>query len=375
MKYPHLGLLEWPFRVVPDESFYSFMADREQLVSDIRTLLRNLSRRSASSMHLMWAWFGAGKTHTLRHMEYLCRNEFTNFVPIYMEFPKGVKSFVDLYRECVARLDLDAINNAYLEVFTSPQKSRIERELSFELMDLANALKLLYMGTEEQQSIVIRWLRAECREVQTLRMANITRPIRTADEALKVLSWIIKLMSLGGAVTGEEVRVLWTIDEFQRIAQCSKGVREEINSCLNSLFNRCPNGLSVILSFSGKPEKKLPAWVSSEIADRIGIEKVMLLPPLSRSDSYRFVQDVLHHFRDPYFPTSNSLFPFSENAIEAGIDEITRRTELKPRAIMHFFDAVLEEGDLLIEKGELSEINDAFVKQVLKDRVYLEQEE
>lgn len=82
MKYPHLGLLEWPFRVVPDESFYSFMADREQLVSDIRTLLRNLSRRSASSMHLMWAWSGAGKTHTLRHMEYLCRNEFTNFVPI-----------------------------------------------------------------------------------------------------------------------------------------------------------------------------------------------------------------------------------------------------------------------------------------------------
>ena len=63
MKYPHLGLVDWPFRVVPDESFYSFMADREQLVSDIRTLLRNLSRRSASSMHLMWAWFGAGKAH------------------------------------------------------------------------------------------------------------------------------------------------------------------------------------------------------------------------------------------------------------------------------------------------------------------------
>jgi len=375
VKYPHLGLLDWPFRVVPDESFYSFIADREQLVADIRSLLRNLSRRSASSMHLMWAWFGAGKTHTLRHMEHLCRSEFPTFVPVYMEFPKSVRSFVDLHKEFIARIDVDTINNAYLEVFTSPQRSKTERELFFEFTDLANALKLLYMGTPEQQSIVVRWLRSECREAQTLRLANITRPIRTADDALKALSWSIRLMNLGGAVTGEEVRVLWMIDEFQRIAQCPKGARDEINSCLNSLFNRCPNSISVILSFSGKPEKKLPAWVSSEIADRIGIEKVMLLPPLTSTDAYKFVRDVLHHFRDPYFETSNSLFPFSENTIEVIVDEITRRTELKPRAIMHFFNAVLEEADTLIEKGELGEINESFAKQVLKDRVYLEQED
>ena len=57
VRYPHLHLVDWPFRIVPDESFYSFMADRTQLVSDIKTLLRNLSRRPSSSMHLMWAWF------------------------------------------------------------------------------------------------------------------------------------------------------------------------------------------------------------------------------------------------------------------------------------------------------------------------------
>jgi len=53
VRYPHLHLVDWPFRTVPDESFYSFMADRTQLVSDIKTLLRNLSRRPSSSMHLM----------------------------------------------------------------------------------------------------------------------------------------------------------------------------------------------------------------------------------------------------------------------------------------------------------------------------------
>jgi len=98
VRYPHLHLVDWPFRTVPDESFYSFMADRTQLVSDIKTLLRNLSRRPSSSMHLMWAWFGAGKTHTLRHLEYLCKTQFTNIVPIYIEFPKSTKNFLDIYR-------------------------------------------------------------------------------------------------------------------------------------------------------------------------------------------------------------------------------------------------------------------------------------
>jgi len=98
VRYPHLHLVDWPFQTVPDERFYSFMADRTQPVFDIKTLLRNLSRRPSSSMHLMWAWFGAGKTHTLRHLEYLCKTEFTNIVPIYIEFPKSTKNFLDIYR-------------------------------------------------------------------------------------------------------------------------------------------------------------------------------------------------------------------------------------------------------------------------------------
>lgn len=377
VKYPHLGLLEWPFRIVPDESSCSILADRNQLNSDISTLLKNLSRRTTSSIHLMWAWFGAGKSHTLQHIAHLCRtrNQYSSFIPIYTEFPKSIKTFTDLYRECISLLDIETINKAFLEVSTSPEKSKVEKDLSFEYRDLETAFKLLCIGSEDQQNIALRWLRAERSDAQDLRDVNIMKPIRTADDAIKALSWIIKLMILSGPTSGEGIRVIWMIDEFQRLARCPKAVREEVNSCLNSLFNKSPNNLTIIMSFTGKPEKQLPPWISEDIADRIGLEKVMLLPPLTNAESHKFIRDLMDHYRDPYSEVLSPLFPFSENAIQAIVDEIIKQIELKPRAIMHFFNAVLEEAEPLIEKEELSEISESFARSVLKDRVYLEHEE
>ena len=55
MKFHHLKLLDWPFQTVPDAKFYTFMADRSQVQSDIQNLLRNMQRREQSSIHLVWA--------------------------------------------------------------------------------------------------------------------------------------------------------------------------------------------------------------------------------------------------------------------------------------------------------------------------------
>ena len=64
----HLCLQRWPFVVVPSPDLCDFIADREQFREDIEKLLRNLSRQSASSIHPIWSWFGAGKTHTLYYL-------------------------------------------------------------------------------------------------------------------------------------------------------------------------------------------------------------------------------------------------------------------------------------------------------------------
>lgn len=369
VRYPHFHLIDWPFRVVPDERFYSLMADRTQLVSDEKTLLYNLSRRSASSMHLMWAWFGAGKTHTLHHIEYLCANEFEDLITIYTEFPRAVKNFVDLYRAFISKVGMDIVDDVYSKIYGD----KIQKELYFDFPDLSNALTLNIGGTDEQQDIVIRWLRAECRNLRTLRTVSISKPIQTAEDCIKAISWIIRLMSLSNP--NNQVRTIWMIDEFQRIEKCRVPAREEVSSSLHSIFNRCPNSLSIIISFSGFPEeKKLPSWLSPEIKDRIGIEKPLLLPPLSSEESYKFVQDVLTYFRNPETISPNPLFPFNEDSVRKVISLIEekakrskRKDQPKPRTIMQFFNRVLEEADPKIETGELKVIDTKFASEVLKD--------
>lgn len=376
VRYPHLHLVDWPFRIVPDESFYSFMADRTQLVSDIGILLRNLSRQPGSSMHLMWAWFGAGKTHSLRHIEYLCKIKSANIVPIYTEFPKATKNFLDIYRAFISRIDMDTVNNAYLEVFTSPEEEKIQRELRFGFPDLSNALMLLYQGNREQQDTVIRWLRTECREKRILRdKIGVLRPIESAEDTVKVISWLVRLIYSGGAPSGEIRRVLWMIDEYQRIEKLRRPAIDQINGCLHSVFNKCPSGLSIIISFSGYPEeKRLPLWLSPEIKDRIGIEKPLLLPPLLPEECFVFVEDVLTHFRNPLLPVPDKHYPFKEEAIQKAIEIIEdkakkskRIDQPKPRTIMQVFNIILQEADLRIEDGEIKVIDEEFVSRVLED--------
>ncbi len=65
-------------------------------------------------------------------------------------------------------------------------------------------------------------------------------------------------------------RLIWILDEYQRIEALPKRVRDEINSSLHSVFNTCPTGLSLLLSFSGKPEPgNLPPWLTPELKSRI----------------------------------------------------------------------------------------------------------
>jgi hypothetical protein len=97
----HLGLVAWPFSIVPRRQYCDFLAGRTQLKDDISTLLRGLSRRDTSSIHILWSWLGAGKTHSLFYLMNRCgafgENAHVELCPIYSEFPKRARGFFDLY--------------------------------------------------------------------------------------------------------------------------------------------------------------------------------------------------------------------------------------------------------------------------------------
>ena len=370
VKYPHLQLVEWPFQTTPDQNFYTFMADRAQVKEDLAGILRSLSRRNASTIHLIWSWYGAGKTHTLRHMEYLCRNEYTGLMPVYTEMPKSLRNFCDMYRSFAAALDFDLVRDCFLEVVTSPLKATMEKELRTTSLDMFNALSMLCSGTDRQQDVVLRWLRGETLPLGEIRPLGIGKRISTPEDGIRAVSWIVRLFNAGASLSEEGTgRVIWMIDEFQLVGQ-SKPVAREVNNCLHSIFNRCPNSLSLFISFSGRPEKSYPPWLSPELADRIGVQKVVVLPPLTRTEAKGFVRDVLDHFRPNSTSGDVSFFPFQEGTVDMLLELIEKdRREIRPRSIMQYFTSVLEVAEPLLEEGQLEEIDQEFARECLRDRL------
>ncbi len=373
----HLCLQRWPFVVVPEPALCDFIAGREQFREDIEKLLRNLSRQNASSIHPLWSWFGAGKTHTLYYLANraaeIHKQGTSNLRTIYSEFPQNPRSFVDVYKSFAFQLDREALSEAYLEICTSSEAARHERDLLSASSNLVSALKVLVIGESVDQDLAMRWLRAEALPVADCRRLGISKRISSSEESSHVLIALVKMFGLcANSLNETNSRLIWLLDELQRIDRLPPRVRDEINTGLHSTFNACPTGFSMILSFSGQPTETLPEWFSPELKDRIGRTKVMILPPMQTSDALKFVRDVLAHARPPESTEIDPYFPFTEKTCRLIIEDIHKNDELKPRAIMQAFNAVLLEGDSQIEDKKMQVVSPELAKNVLAELVQLE---
>ena len=375
MMFDHLSLLRWPFVVVPEPTLCDFIADREEFREDLEKLLRTLSRQNSSSIHPIWSWFGAGKTHTLHFISNqaakIHQQGTSHIRTIYSEFPQSPRSFVDVYKSLALRLNTEMLSEAYLEICTSKEAVRMEQDMFTSSSDLANALKVLVMGESADHEIVMRWLRAEALPIDECRKLGISQRITTSEYASRILIGIVRMFGLSASSQNQvNSRLIWLIDELQRIDQLPNRVRDEINTGLHSIFNACPTGFSMILSFSGRPTQALPAWFSPELKDRIGRTKFMILPPMQTTDALKFVRDVLAHSR-PSDSKLNPYFPFSESTCRTIIEDIKQHDELKPRSIMQAFNSVLQEADYEIETGKMQVISPEFAKKILSELVNL----
>lgn len=378
----HLGLRDWPFTVVPRREYCTFVAGRPELRDDICSLVRALSRRDTSSINVLWSWFGAGKTHSLYYLANQAEKLTKTSPPVplltvYTEFPKSARSFVDLYRSFASAVEVNDLLDAFLEVATSPRGNQFHDEVLLREPDLAATLRILAMGKPQDKAVALRWIRGDVVPMPQLRQVGISQKISSTERAIQILTFLIHLFGDAARERGcQGHRVLWLIDEFQRLALASRQVVSDVNTGLHSLFNACPTGLTLIISFSGPPDtKRLPAWFSPELRDRIGATKVMILPPLQPNEAVGFVRDILAHFRSPATKTSASYYPFSKESCQSVVEYLASRTELRPRNIMHAFSAILEAADLEIEKGKMDTISSEFAKKILGEYVIVSDEE
>ncbi|MDE0271732.1 MAG: hypothetical protein OXP11_11060 [Gammaproteobacteria bacterium] len=279
---------------------------------------------------------------------------------------------MDVYKSFALQLDREQLSEAYLQIATAEESARLERDLLQTSSDLARALNVLVIGNAPDQELAMRWIRAEALPVADCRKLGISRRIVSSEDSTRVLIGIIRVFGLSAASQNQiNSRLIWLLDELQRIDQLPPRVRHEINTGLHSTFNACPTGLTMILSFSGHPTESLPEWFSPELKDRIGRTKVLILPPMDTNDALTFVRDVLQHSRSIDDQSVDAFFPFTEESCRTIIDDIKDHGDLKPRAIMQAFDAVLREADFDIEVGKIETVSPAFARRVLAELVEL----
>ena len=109
--FKHLGLKSWPFRVVPDDEAVTTWAGRAEFKKLSYGILRSATRIPTSQVTLIWAWYGSGKSHTLRHLAWRCKTHADNITltSAYTVFPGQVRDTMDLYKSIASGFDLTTL--------------------------------------------------------------------------------------------------------------------------------------------------------------------------------------------------------------------------------------------------------------------------
>lgn len=336
--YEQLNLRDWPFRVIPDKEFGVIWAGRRSTKAQLERLLKKTGLAPKSSLHLMWANFGMGKTHTLYHIEHLCRTRFRQIIPIYAVLPKQGKGFLDLYRAIAAALPLDLLGERLRSVSSSTFPDDVcLHPLFADNPDVANAVLATLSQDVTKVVAAKQWLFAQTGlPRKSLDQIGVTRTIRSPEDATSALTILVKLLTWNSK---PPKKALIMFDEFQRIGELTPKLRREINVGLHTFYNANPTGLGLILSFSFGRQADVKYMLSEELRSRAELQTISL-DTLSSDEAVEFVHDLLAQF---HIEQTSDYTPFTRGAVDEIIQYTAQNLALTPRNLMHCFNHVLQE--------------------------------
>lgn len=352
-KPPRIDFKYWPFGIVPESDHELVWADRTELKRQVTRLGRSLGKHDAVTLHLLWADFGAGKTHTLLYIKQEAeKGSYGSLLPLYSALPKGCHSFLDIYRAIVRAIPPQLIRDSYQEAVTRTSRDTVATTLAAIWPNLSACFSAIGIGGESQQNIALAWLRAETgiptREAQGL---SLLGRIRSTDEAVLALLGVVRLFNLSG-----EKRVLMMVDEFQRVEVLRRQQQDDINAGLHGFFNACGRGMSLLLPFSFGVEANIRHFLNAELLSRVHPLRIAI-PALSREEGVIFLNDVITAARK-----DDNEWPVSEDTVPAIAATVAERCGLTPRRLLKAAGAVFESAALDLEDGIISKVDATYVQ-------------
>lgn len=333
--YENLNFKEWPFQIVPDEKYASHWAGRVKTKQELEKLRRSILLAPKSSIFILWANFGMGKTHTLLFLKNKCL-EGTNIVPLYVIMPKRVTGFLDLYGAIINELPFDFLIQQLNRLGNTAPNGVALHPMFNRCPSVVNAL-LAMRGNEIERTIIARqWLQGKPGlTASNLHSIGVFGRIKSVEDCLNSLQSLISLMTFNNAK-----RTLIMIDEYQRIGELRQSVLHEINASIRSLYNCCPTNLEVILSFSFGNKDNVKFLLSDELRVILNPQTINL-DVLSIEEGIEFLQDLFYQFRINENGTNKS-YPFTESSLKQIVAYINTKKSITPRRLMLYTDYVLK---------------------------------
>ena len=207
--------------------------------------------------------------------------------PVYVEWPKKASTFVDVYRSIASKFPLRVLSTVFWDY---AGKAGVDHVLNWAgeiYPDFQAILERIYRSNDNNP-LVNEWLRAE-RSISKRDLATIgvRNTIRTSDEAIRAMVILTGLVANGP----DHSKLLLMLDEFQRIDQLPPRARRDINAGVHTLFNACPEGLCIVLSFSFGNPANIKFLLAEEVISRADPDSIQL-PKMTIEEAVKFVQDM-----------------------------------------------------------------------------------
>ena len=337
-----VGLTRWPFDVVPPNGPSTTWYGRPEFRETVHRIVKTWTFRRSSTAYLLWADFGAGKTHVLRYIQSLCESSATSALSVYTELPNNVSDFHGVFQQVIRHIPESELRRAVHELrarsgsgWLDDPGLRGDRETPRVLWQLAE------WPDDEIGEFARGWLAGERLLAPQRQRLGGVQNIRTSDDALRVLVTLHYLLTEYCGHT----RFVLLLDEFQRVGQASMTRLRSVNAGLHMLYNACPDSLSVFLSYSIGDPDAIKYLITDELMSRV--DEKLSLRMMSVHEAELFIVATL---RAAASCTQDTIL--SADATRAVIRRLDKESahRLTPRRLMQVFGSIY--SGLLLGDGD-----------------------
>jgi hypothetical protein len=354
---------EWPFQTHPGEEAAAIWADRKELLRQMNRLLEDAVELSPSTVHPLWGWWGAGKTHTLKYLAIQGRKMEKPCFSVYVELPVECRSFRGFYTAVWNGLASEQriLGDLFLEVHNEVlrgNKHDFISKICPQLPDFYKAMYYLFSPGSQYEDKARIWLSGEkldSKVKKDLEMIGLSTFIDTDERAIVAVQSLIQMV----AASRKWSRFLLLVDEFQRLSRLTSNYRANFQIALDRLFNGCPKHLTMILAYSARSQDRIERLVSGGLHSRMGAKERLSVGLLEKDEAVTFLKELFAAYRDSSSgDEGNPFFPFDEDAIRYIINAMDAKGwHLKPRNLIEVVGRIAKDGrdDIRSRKDSLSE--------------------